>query len=190
MEIFQRPDWRKQLNNASNMESGDEVNPNNQLIFVGKRELLEAYTRQADAAIAAASGSYRDMRLSENGTQAQTLKAFTAETEAVWFKWCQRAACNRLLATTLALKSYHREHSAYPSSLRQLVPAYLPAVLEDPFSGAVLHYKRDHQSYLLYSVGPDKQDDGGKPISTTGNSTRNYYVERESRGDMVAGLNE
>jgi len=189
MEIFQQADWRKQLHNASGMESGEESNYNNQLMFVGKRDLLDAYTRQADAAIAAASGSYRDMRLSEDIAQPHILKAFTSETEAVWFKWCQGAADNRLLATTLALKAYHREHGSYPSSLQQLVPAYLPAVLEDPFSGVSLHYKRDHQSYLLYSVGPDKQDDGGKPISTI-SRTRNYYVERESRGDMVAGLNE
>jgi hypothetical protein len=62
---------------------------------------------------------------------------------------------------------------------------------DDPFSvGRPFCYKVDPLQYTLYSVGPDLQDDGGTPIADNRRpeSTR-YNVTRNSKGDIVAGIN-
>jgi hypothetical protein len=66
--------------------------------------------------------------------------------------------------TALALELYHRRHGSWPKALTELVPDLLPAVPPDRFTGGPLRYRVVSGRPLLYSVGPDKKDDGGKPI--------------------------
>lgn len=49
-----------------------------------------------------------------------------------------------------------------PNSLGELTPKYLATAPQDPFDGQVLRYRKTATGYLLYSIGPDLQDDGGK----------------------------
>jgi hypothetical protein len=69
----------------------------------------------------------------------------------------------RLLICGLALRSYCVEKGQPPEKLADLVPDHLTAVPEDPYSGKPLVYRREADKYVLYTVGPDGQDDGGKP---------------------------
>jgi hypothetical protein len=69
----------------------------------------------------------------------------------------------RLLICGLALRSYCGEHARPPERLADLVPVYLPEPPQDPYTGEPLLYRREGAKYVLYSVGPDGQDDGGKP---------------------------
>ena len=62
----------------------------------------------------------------------------------------------------LAVERYRVAHASLPETLDQLVPDYLAAVPVDPFDGALLRYKRFDRGFLVYSVGEDGQDDGGK----------------------------
>ena len=48
------------------------------------------------------------------------------------------------------------------------MPDYLPEVPKDPFSGKELVYRVTPTGYLLYSVGVDGKDDGGKSCGPTG----------------------
>ncbi|HLK58106.1 MAG TPA: hypothetical protein VKU00_16180 [Chthonomonadaceae bacterium] len=87
-----------------------------------------------------------------------------------------------ILQTEIALYRYRVEQGRYPSSLAELTPNYLPSVPDDPFGGKTgvpLHYqvKTQGRSFLLYSLGPDLKDDGGKPQLRSGNDP----------GDIVAG---
>jgi hypothetical protein len=71
-------------------------------------------------------------------------------------------AIRRVAVTTLALERYRRAHGgAAPDSLTALVPAFMPAVPIDPFSGKPIVYKKEAASYLLYSVDTNRVDDGG-----------------------------
>ena len=71
-------------------------------------------------------------------------------------------AARRVAITALALERYRRAHGGTaPDSLDALVPAFLPAVLVDPFSGKPLVYKKEAAGYLLYSVDVNRVDDGG-----------------------------
>ncbi len=61
----------------------------------------------------------------------------------------------------LALERYRLEKGHWPDDLEELVPAYLSEVPRDPFDGRPLRYKRLADGVLVYSVGPDGQDDCG-----------------------------
>jgi len=42
------------------------------------------------------------------------------------------------------------------------VPAYLEAVPKDPFDDKELRYKKLETGFVVYSIGEDGNDDGGK----------------------------
>jgi hypothetical protein len=65
-------------------------------------------------------------------------------------------ARSRITRGELALRMYHLDHGQFPERLEDLVPDYLPAVPEDPFSGHPLVYRRQADGYVLYSVGLEK----------------------------------
>ena len=64
--------------------------------------------------------------------------------------------------TLLAVERYRLAHASLPETLDRLVPDYLAAVPADPFDGAPLRYQRVDRGFLVYSVGEDGRDDGGK----------------------------
>ena len=98
-------------------------------------------------------------------------------------------ARGRLLTVALALRAYEADHDTLPEQLTELVPDYLKAVPTDPFTvDQPLRYRRDGESYVLYSVGPDSEDDGGEPSYVDGDPKRTY-MEKDSDRDMVWGIN-
>jgi hypothetical protein len=62
----------------------------------------------------------------------------------------------------LALGAYHNDHGNYPDRLAELAPKYLAEIPKDGFSGADYIYRREGNGYLLYGVGRNGKDDGGK----------------------------
>jgi len=72
-------------------------------------------------------------------------------------------ARRRILVTALSLERYHRRHGAYPKTLEALAPECLKTVPRDFMDGKPLRYcTTDDGHYLLYSVGLDCTDNGGK----------------------------
>lgn len=68
----------------------------------------------------------------------------------------------RIAQTVLAIERYRLAHAGQlPDTLDALVPAYLPAILSDPFDGKPLRFKRREAGYVVYCVGPDTVDDDG-----------------------------
>ncbi len=65
----------------------------------------------------------------------------------------------------VALAGYRASSGSYPASLEALVPTWIAAIPEDPVSGAPFVYRRDGESYALYSVGMNGLDDGGNDES-------------------------
>jgi len=61
----------------------------------------------------------------------------------------------------VALLRYRAEQGHFPKSLGQLVPAYLPELPEDVYSGIPLRYFVDRSGWMtLYSFGRNLADDG------------------------------
>ncbi len=74
----------------------------------------------------------------------------------------QAIARQDLTKIAYALAAYNRDFGSYPASLTDLVSMYLPQVPDDVFCGAPFVYRREGTGYLLYSVGMNGKDEGGK----------------------------
>jgi hypothetical protein len=71
-------------------------------------------------------------------------------------------AMRELTVAAIALKRYRLRHGEWPKRLDQLVPEFVNTVPSDWFSGGPLKYRRNADAtFLLYSVGEDRKDDGG-----------------------------
>jgi hypothetical protein len=67
--------------------------------------------------------------------------------------------------TALALERCRLAHGEYPETLDALVPEFLKAVPLDVMTNKPLSYRRiSPNDFLLWSVGWDVVDDGGKPL--------------------------
>jgi hypothetical protein len=70
----------------------------------------------------------------------------------------------RALLTTLAVMHYADDKGVYPPTLDALATGgYVKSLPMDPYSGRAFGYRRTENGFLLYSVGDDLKDDGGKP---------------------------
>ena len=77
----------------------------------------------------------------------------------------RRLMQNYLVGLSLSLAHYRLENGGYPENLSQLSPRYIGKVPDDFFVGQPLCYERKETGYLLYSQGPNRKDDSGKPYS-------------------------
>src|SRR5690349_7724341 len=75
-------------------------------------------------------------------------------------KNAEAIARHRLVLSALAAEQYHAAQNRFPDSIVELSPRYLPDLPVDPFSRKPLLYRREGLGYVLYSTGPDRQDDG------------------------------
>lgn len=73
-----------------------------------------------------------------------------------------------LALTTLAIERYRRDNGQLPESLNALTPVYLAEMPVDPFSGQPPLYRREGEGYVVYSVGRDREDDGGTELNERG----------------------
>jgi hypothetical protein len=85
-----------------------------------------------------------------------------------------------LLITELAIRRYRIEKDRNPPDLLALTAGYLANIPMDPFarSDAPLRYELKGDGHLLYSVGPDQQNDGGSPFPERSDWTK-------VRGDVL-----
>jgi hypothetical protein len=74
----------------------------------------------------------------------------------------RKTAQMRCLMTVLALERYRREKGAWPAKLEDLTPKLLKKVPLDPYDGKPLRYIGVPDGVIVYSVGPDGIDNGGK----------------------------
>jgi hypothetical protein len=96
------------------------------------------------------------------------------------FTFAKNEAYLRLLRLELALHEYRARHGRYPARLADLAPAVLSSVPNDPFTEQPFDYRATGPSYLLYSLGPDRRDNGGTPIPF-------LQLNAQATGDLVAG---
>ncbi len=68
----------------------------------------------------------------------------------------------------LAIAAFRARTGHPPDSLEQVCRAFGIQVPHDPFTGGPLLYRREGALFLLYSIGEDLKDDGGKPMQRTG----------------------
>lgn len=134
---------------------------------------------------AVAARLHEDVQILPHGRPAQRLgpiEAFyrgsvlAAADPAVFLRdRCARAA--------VAVERFRRDHDgALPETLGALIPDYLAEIPRDPLSGAPLLYRSEPGAYTIYSVGLDRQDDGGDIASELHDAIAAGRARRDIRG--------
>lgn len=201
-----RPNWRSERVGASSpiltqpKAWADDVVNVTRLQLTDKQQILTANAEYMDALIAAAQKPYASHPVCppppDDSVNRIVSDLFDLTNKNMWTDTINLDTQNALLLTAFALRAYHLDHGTYPAVLSSLVPDYLAAVPNDPFAlSGPLRYKRVGAKYLLYSVGPDAKDDGGRAIydptraAPTSNDDARHGVATGSTGDAVAGVN-
>ena len=71
-------------------------------------------------------------------------------------------ASARVARAAIAVERYRLAHNGQlPETLDQTVPAFLPVVPTDPYSGRSIRFVRIDGGYKVYGVSFDRVDDGG-----------------------------
>jgi hypothetical protein len=91
----------------------------------------------------------------------------------------------------IALELFRRQHGNYPASLNELTPQFLPEIPADRITGDPVKYRLVDGKPLVYSVGVDRVDDGGK-LPGFERPGRRYSAAKwgeaptaETRGDWI-----
>lgn len=83
----------------------------------------------------------------------------------------------RLAAAASAIERWRSAHAGQlPGSTAELVPDFLPAIPSDPFDDQPMRYKKLGKGYVLYSIGEDLTDDGGKEQPAPTNNSDRYDI--------------
>jgi hypothetical protein len=77
----------------------------------------------------------------------------------------RRKAVLTTAAAGVAAERFRLAHGRWPARLDDLAPQFLPALLTDPFDGKALRWKQTDGTFLVYSVGHDRIDNGGQLAS-------------------------
>jgi hypothetical protein len=91
------------------------------------------------------------------------------------------------LVVGVAIASYQRSHDGrLPATLAELSPELLPRVPVDRMTGEPLHYRVKDGKPIVYSVGDDKDDDGGvMPLNSDGIPADYAVAQWPHRGESA-----
>lgn len=113
---------------------------------------LEAKRREAGPRHGLVSGRWF-MGMPESGAWSVLLGAARSDT----------LAYDRAAQAAIAIERFRRAHDErLPATLEVLVPQFVDAVPLDPFTEQPVRYRQRGSGYVVYSVGPDLKDDGGR----------------------------
>lgn len=93
----------------------------------------------------------------------------------------------RLLSIELALRAYQCSNGKPAAGLTDLLPNYLQRIPVDPFSNHGFIYHPGATNWLLYSLGPDRVDDGGKTFTRTAASALPIGLGSNSARPLLKG---
>jgi hypothetical protein len=129
-----------------------------QMIEIAKGPDAEQTPRLKELAAALDSGKESEMSTSD--AMARTTLSSLYGFRQIYLRQQARLRC---AAAALAAEAYRQTHEGrWPATLRELAPGLLPEVPFDPFDGEALRFQVYDDSVIIYSVGPDGVDDGGK----------------------------
>jgi hypothetical protein len=89
-------------------------------------------------------------------------KMVIPDMEGAFMKVATFDALVRTARAGLACRVFKGRTGQYPESLEALVPELLTEVPIDPFTGKPLVYKREGTGFIVYSLGSNQKDDGGR----------------------------
>lgn len=104
----------------------------------------------------------RDRQIQERPWYAFLSKMMISNSEAVFMKEAMLEAIMLTSRAGLACRLSKSRTGRYPENLEELVPGILTEVPVDPFTGKPLVYRREGEGFIVYSLGSNQKDDGGR----------------------------
>jgi len=104
----------------------------------------------------------RDEELQSKPWYAIASKMMIGGAEAAFMKTAKTEAITLASRTGLACRLYKSRTGHYPETLDELVPGLLTEVPIDPFTGNPFVYRREGEGFIVYSLGSNEKDDGGR----------------------------
>jgi hypothetical protein len=204
LEMFKNPNWRNStdwfqtFNSSGGGSVGEKVEEYSlkaRLYLYSNGAIFNNYSGHMDRLVARARQPFSQQGPPPPSPKDPMSEILLPVFEQAGLKDLSSLTQDALLFVALGLQAYQQEHGAYPPKLDALVPGYLSKLPADPFGQGTFAYQRKGGKYLLYSVGPDMTDDGGRPIddpskASGSNSNARYFVEQNSKGDIVVGVNK
>jgi hypothetical protein len=96
-------------------------------------------------------------------------------------RFAQGQAAVDMARVACALERHRLAHGQYPERLDALVPQFIPKLPHDIINGQPLNYRRNADgAFVLYSVGWNETDDGGRTVLTKKDRTLDW-----KQGDWV-----
>lgn len=112
-----------------------------------------------------------------------SIQIFTSMSFPIFIKALNRAATVlaelRMTHLALLLEEERAATGQYPADLDSLRDSVPNDMLIDPFSGSGLRYIPDQLGFILYSVGEDGTDEGGKPREKALASVLLHYLRKD-----------
>jgi hypothetical protein len=68
----------------------------------------------------------------------------------------------QMVQAAMALSMFQKQHGRYPARLGELVPVFIKKVPTDIYAEKPVRYIQQGDGFYLYSVGRNRQDDGGR----------------------------
>ncbi len=183
---------------STNGQSTSGLDALAQLYFLvhSKRSMMESYTSYMDQLAALSDKPWPMAKTAPSIPTDPILSILEPSYSEANFKDIEASVTqNALCLTAIALQGYKMEHGSYPAALDKLIPTYLSRVPNDPFTAnSQITYRRSGSTFILYSIGPDGVDDGGKPIDDPSKATKTnprarYFANKDSKGDILFGTN-
>ncbi len=79
-----------------------------------------------------------------------------------------QAALLNCAITAVAMERFRLANQRWPEKLQELTPKYLGTIPLDPFDGLPLRMVGKDSARIIYSIGPNSTDEGGKLSSKFG----------------------
>jgi len=126
-------------------------------------------------------------RLEASFPRWNSIGAMTAISAAnIHIKHANTVAKAVLTGTAMSLMRHKLAHGGFPATLAECDTKFLPVQPVDPFSGKAPIYRLEGNGFVLYSIGENMKDDGGKPEPNSEEKAKLSPAERDSRAlDLV-----
>jgi hypothetical protein len=162
------------------------------LTYADERCYLDAMDSGAKTMAMPARESVESRAAMSRGSQAPWYAVLTRILQPVFSKAVvkrdQTMAQRALVGAAMGVEMYKQKVGRYPAGLAEVRQTGWK-VAEDPFSGKELVYRVVGPTYLLYSIGQDLKDDGGKPmwyqLGSLGRGAGHEGGGLQDKGDIV-----
>jgi hypothetical protein len=98
---------------------------------------------------------------------------------ATFVKETDREADLAVARVGLACRIFKSRRGRFPENLSELAPDIVKEIPIDPYTGATLIYKKSEEGFIVYSIGSNGKDDGGR-------GTWMRYAEVMEKDDDIA----